>query len=209
MVTVYNELGEAIDIEEPQTWGDEYLKSKDKSLWTDVIVSEVTKLEDAETWVRVPRSKAKQCGQPVHRGKLLFKVKTDFEKRLAKRKARFVIIGKSIKQGRDYLEHYTCGAQLCSIRMVRIVVVERKWIRFRVDVINAFPQHRLNKPLLFCELPKGPFDWRDPTTGEEQIAEIKGNLYGTPMAPRIWTKGYTKHHVEVSQMNRCISTASI
>ena len=59
MVAVYNDAGEQEFIDSPVTWG-EYLKSPDKADWTDVIVSEVQKLEDADggrgTWIKVPRS---------------------------------------------------------------------------------------------------------------------------------------------------------
>ena len=46
------------------------------------------------------------------------------------------------------------------------------------------------------ELPDGPFDWSDPVTGERQIGLVQQNLYGTPPAPRTFTKGAKKHHVE-------------
>ena len=42
------------------------LRSPDKEAWTDCLVSEVQKLEDARTWVRVPRSEAVKAGKPVH-----------------------------------------------------------------------------------------------------------------------------------------------
>ena len=74
-----------------------------------------------------------------------------------------------------------------------IKVVAKKWIRFKFDVINAFPQVPADRPF-FVKLPEHPmFDWRDPQTGVEDIGYVTGNWYGIPPAPRTFTKQFHKH----------------
>lgn len=203
MVTLYDELGEPVQLDEPQTWG-EYLRSPRKAKWTDAIVTEVNALENAMTWVRVPRSKAREQKKQVLPTKFVFKVKSDSQKHHEKDKARFVVLGNMQKQGKDYLEHYAAGASFGNIRMVLITVVQRRWMRFRLDVSNAFPQHDAEEPF-FIELPKGPFDWRNPTTGEIDIGECSKNLYGTRPAPRVWVTGFSNYHTKDMAMEACDS----
>ena len=202
MISLFNELGEPVQMDEPQTMRD-VMRSPDKNAWIDTLVTEVTRLEDANTWLRVPRSAA--AGQPIHKIKPVFVVKTDATKKFTKRRGRYVIIGTTLKQGRDYLEHFTAGASLPSIRQTCIKVVVNGWMRFRLDVTNAFPQHAIEKSI-FVELPKidGVFDWRDPVTGEQQIGQVVQNLYGTPQGPRTWTENFVAYHVNSMQMDRCV-----
>lgn len=199
MITIYNEDGSPQHIDEPVTWA-EYLKSPDKAAWTETIITEVQKLEDADggrgTWIKVPRAAAK--GHVVHKTKIVFKVKTDSQKRYDKRKARFVVVGSRMLKGRDYLEKFTQGAALGAIKMVMINVVKRKWIRFRIDIVNAFPQEDIEREI-FMELPKGPFDWREPGM-DDPIALCRSNLYGTPAAPRTFTVAFHNHLVNSCQM---------
>ena len=192
MVTLYDDHGNTYTLDEPENW-QQYLKSKFRSDWERTLVQEVTKLEDMNTWTRVPRSAAK--GVPIHKCKVVWRLKTDGQKRLDKRKARVVIVGVRFNQGMDYLEHYSCGASFAAIRVVGIVVTAKGWILFKADVTNAFPHEKAEVPF-FMELPDGPFDWSDPVTGERQIGLVQQNLYGTPPAPRTFTKGAKKHHVE-------------
>jgi hypothetical protein len=117
-----------------------------------------------ETWIKVPRSAAR--GRLVHKVKIVFKVKADGQKRFDKRKARLVIVGTRFRQYIDYLEHFTVGASIGSLKMIAIYGKAMGWIRFKADIANAFPNEKVNAEVFF-ELPKGPFDWRDSITGEE------------------------------------------
>ena len=192
MVEVYNDLGEPEQMDEPATWA-EYLRSPDKAAWTNVLVHEVEKLEDVDggrgTWIVVPRAAAK--GHVVHKSKIVFKLKTDAQRKFDKRKARFVVIGTRMLKNRDYLEKFTQGAAFGSIKMTLCVVVHLKWIRFRIDVVNAFPQTDIEREI-FLELPKGPFDFAT-ESNPDPIGLCRANLYGTPPAPRTFTTQFHNH----------------
>ena len=106
-----------------------------------------------------------------------------------------MIVGTTFEQGVDYLEHFTAGACFGGLRMLAIIGKAKRWIMRKADVVNAFP-HETVEGDVFMRLPKGPFDWKDPVTGEEQVGKLVKNLYGTPFAPRRFTKGAYAHHIE-------------
>ena len=209
MVRVYDDAGGTYDIDEPESWS-EYLVSQWKDDWTQAIIKEVSRLEDMHTWKRVPRSWA--AGHPVHKSKVLFKAKLTEHKKLDRRKARVIIVGRRaiFQQGRDYLEHFAAGCSFATIRLVACLVHSRthfgqsvpralqpgeqpsKWVKFRYDVTNAFPHEAIERKI-FMELPRGPFDWTDPLTGEEQVGLLEQNLYGTPPGPRTFVEGVHAH----------------
>ena len=59
--------------------------------------------------------------------------------------------------------------------MTCIIIVSKQWIRFKFDVVNAFPQVDIDRPI-FVHLPEHPmFDWRDPQTGVTDIGLVNGN----------------------------------
>ena len=200
MVTVYDEHGSTYEIDEPSTWK-QYLQSRWFDEWTEVLVKEVTKLEDLETWVRVPASWAE--GHAVHRCRIVFKNKLTASKTLDRRKARVTLDGSRFKQFVDYLEHFASGCGFGTFRFLAVRLREDAWIRFAFDVTNAFPHEDIDQHT-FMELPRGPFDWTDPVTGEPQVALIQKNLYGTPSGPRTFTKGSVKYHLSIGFSNSAV-----
>ena len=57
-------------------------------------------------------------------------------------------------------------------------------------------------------LPRGPFDWTCPVTGEKQVAYLQKNLYGIPPAPRTFSKGVHKFHCSIG-FSSCIVESSL
>jgi hypothetical protein len=190
MITVYDDNGGTYQVDEPESWG-AYLKSRWKDDWTQALIKEVTKLEDMETWVRVPISWAK--GHVIHRCNELFKVKLDENKKVDRRKVRVYVCGNKYKQNLDYLEHFCSGATMGSLRMLKIKIREDGWVSFHFDVTNAFPHEAIDRKT-FMHLPRGPFDWTCQVTGERQVAYLQKNLYGIPPAPRTFSKGAHTFH---------------
>ena len=204
MVTVYDATGGTYQIDEPATWG-EYLRSRWKDEWTQALIKEVTKLEELGTWVRVPKSWAK--GHHIHRCRELFKVKFTESKTLDKLKVRVTLDGSGMQKFVDYLEHFASGTGFGTFRMLAVRIREDQWITFAFDVTNAFPREDIDRKT-FMHLPRGPFDWKDPVTGEEQVAYVQKNLYGTPSGPRTFTKGATKYHLEIGFHNSVVEQSA-
>ena len=193
MITVYDDAGGTYQIDEPDTWN-QYLNSRWKDDWTQALIKEVTKLEDLGTWVKVPISWAK--GHRIHRVKELFKAKLDENKKLDRRKVRVVVVGTGYQQSVDYLEHFTSGISLGALRMLKIKIREDGWISFHFDITNAFPHEDIERKT-FMHLPRGPFNNKDPVTGEQLVGYLQKNLYGTPPAPRTFSKGAHKYHLRI------------
>ena len=209
-MTVYDDAGGTYQLDSPQTYT-EYMASPWKDMWTQAMIKEVDKLEDQNTWIRVPRSWSK--GYKVHKVKGIWTNKLDPKLRLDRRKYRCVIVGIHFDQGLDYLEHFTAGAPFGALRLKCVVVTHKihlsqlkpegakLWVKFAFDVTNAFPHEPADRKI-FIELPKGPWDWRDPVSGEEQIGLLQRNLYGTPPGPRVFALGFKKHCND----NGCLSS---
>jgi hypothetical protein len=196
MVTLFDKEGRPYQLDEPNGWA-QHARSKFKEEWDSELVHEVTKLEDAGTWLRVPADAAK--GHKVHKLKPVHKVKKNEYGGFDNRRLRLVILGNRFEQGVDYLEHFSCGIGFPELRMLLIAVVNKPmrpsgkyWVRFRFDCINAFPQVPIERKI-FIELPKHPlFDWRDPQTNKDDVGWLQGNQYGTPPAPRTFSKQFHK-----------------
>ena len=111
-------------------------------------------------------------------------------------KVRVMVVGNRFKQYIDYLEHFTSGCSLPTLRLLKVRIREDKMVSFHFDITNAFPHEDIDRKT-FMHLPRGPFDWKCPVTGEQQVGYIEKNLYGIPPAPRTFMKGAHKYHMDI------------
>ena len=93
----------------------------------------------------MPKSMAK--GERIHNVLELFRVKTTEKNTLDRRAARVVVVGTRMRQGKEYLEHFSAGAQLGGIRFTLVSIVEDNLVRFAFDVRQAFPHEKIERKI--------------------------------------------------------------
>ena len=81
----------------------------------------------------------------------------------------------------DFYETFSPVARLETIRTVIVVVAQKKWKIFQLDVKSTFLIGKLDEKI-YVEQPQGFFV----QGGEEKVYRLKKSLYGLKQAPRVW-----------------------
>ena len=100
--------------------------------------------------------------------KWIYKIKLNQEGDIQKHKARLVARGFTQKPGIDFYETFSPVARLETIRTVIVVVAQKKWKIFQIDIKSSFLNGKLDEEI-YVEQPQGFFV----QGGEEKVYRLK------------------------------------
>ena len=160
----------------PATYNDA-ITDDNKVLWIEAIQSELTSLENLNTWTLVDSSSVHPHN--VLSSKWVFKVKEDQFGNVIKFKARLVVKGYEQQKGIDFFDTFSPVARLTSIRTLLALSAHRGMLIHQMDVNTAFPNAAVNEDI-FMYPPDGLH------TPPNHILKLNKALYGLKQAPREW-----------------------
>ena len=130
--------------------------------------------------------------------KLVFVVKPDVHGGILKYRVRMCVQGFKMKKGVDYFETFAAIPRMSSWRILMAIAVENQMYTKHIDVSSAFLHAKLDKEDWYImRLPIGRRQRGKPKhlgtklygdREEELYAVVTKGLYGTPPAPRAWSK---------------------
>lgn len=163
-----NKLGEPTSYKEA-------LSSPDKDKWLDAMLSEISSLNENETWelVKLPK------GRKALPSKWVYKIKMNPDGTVERYKARLVIKGFSQTPGVDYDKTFSPVARLNTIRALLATSVKQNLRLLQFDVTTAFLNGKVEEQI-FMKQPEGYND------GTDRVCLLKRSLYGLKQAPRCW-----------------------
>ena len=159
----------------------EALEGKDANAWKEAICKEMEGLEAMGTWEVVDKP---EHGHIVN-SKLVFKVKTDKNGILIKRKARLVAQGFTQQEGVDYDEIFSPVAPIAAVQAVLAIAQMHGWPVHAVDVVQAYLNSVL-KHQLYMYPPKGS------GIPDRKVLRILKGLYGLKQSGRKWNQELDK-----------------
>ncbi|XP_060208742.1 uncharacterized mitochondrial protein AtMg00820-like [Lycium barbarum] len=109
-------------------------------VWKTAMVEEIRMIEKNNTWELVDVPKERE----VVSLKWIYKIKLNQEGEIQKHKARLVARGFTQKPGIDFYETFSPVARLETIRTLIVVVAQKKWKIFQLDVKSAFLNGKLD-----------------------------------------------------------------
>lgn len=153
----------------------EALNSPDKDKWLEAMLSEISSLDENETWelVKLPK------GRKALKNKWVYKIKTNPDGTIKRYKARLVIKGFSQTPGVDYDKTFSPVARLSTIRALLATAVKQNLRLLQFDVTTAFLNGKVEEQI-FMDQPEGFND------GTDRVCLLKRSLYGLKQAPRCW-----------------------
>ena len=112
-------------------------------VWKKAMEEEIRMVEKNNTWelVAIPRERE------VVSLKWIYKIKLNKEGDIQKHKARLVARGFTQKPGIDFYGTFSQVARLETIRTVIVVVAQKKWKIFQLDVKSAFLNGKLDEEI--------------------------------------------------------------
>lgn len=169
--------------EDPLNYAD-VIGRHDEKEWLAAIDSELTSLEENETWEIVDKpADVKLLGT-----RWVFKVKD--EPSGIKYKARLVVRGYQQKEGVDYHETYAPVARLPTIRMLLALSVRHELAVRHLDVTTAFLYGNLDEDV-HLKAPDGV------NVPEGKVIKLRRSLYGLKQSPKCWN---TRFHDFVANL---------
>ncbi|KAL1217883.1 Retrovirus-related Pol polyprotein from transposon RE2 [Cardamine amara subsp. amara] len=144
--------------------------------WRVAMASEIKALEDNDTWTLVTLSK----GKKALGSKWIYKLKYNAYGFIERYKARLVVPGNLLVEGRDFNETFVPVSKMKTVRTLLEVAAAKDWEVHQMDVHNAFLHGDLEEEV-YMKLPPG-FETDDPI----KVCRLKKSLYGLKQAPRCW-----------------------
>ncbi|KAM1217065.1 hypothetical protein ACFX2I_013247 [Malus domestica] len=123
--------------------------------------------------------------------KWIFKTKFNQDGSIQKHKARLVARGFTQKPGIDFSETFAPVARLETIRTLIVVVAQKNWLIYQLDVKCAFFNGVLEEEV-YVKQPSGFMLER----GEDKVYKLKKALYGLKQAPQTWYAKIDKYFVK-------------
>jgi hypothetical protein len=165
------------------------LSSADKDEWLKAINSELSSLEENETWIKVPRSSLSPSTR-ILPSKFVLKVKHKPDGSVDKFKARLVVCGNLQRDGLDYDEVYAPTVQRTTFRVLCALSAQYHLYMHQMDVVTAFLNPELDEgEVIYMHLPSVL------TKDLTHVYLLKKAIYGLKQAPRRW------HHCLVTFLN--------
>jgi hypothetical protein len=131
---------------EPST-SEEEIKKKE---WKEAMMEEYQFIMKNDVWEVVPRPKEKF----VVTSKWVYKIKHVVDGSIDKYKARFVAIGFSQQEGKDYEETFSLVSRYTSIRAIISLVASMGWSLHQMDVKTSFLNGVIEEEL-YIDQPQG------------------------------------------------------
>ena len=151
---------------------------EDWPLWKEAMDKELATLEEAGTWVTVPRPN----GKNVVGSKWVFHIKRNADGSVNKYKARLVARGFTQIFGVDYYNTFSPVAKLASFRSVLALAARFDWEIKSFDFNGAYLNGELDEDEeIYMQAPPG-YEGQ----GEHQVKRLKKSLYGLKQAGRKW-----------------------
>lgn len=144
--------------------------------WREAMKSEVTSLEDNETWELTDLPPGKKCIG----SQWVFRVKLKADGTLERYKARLVALGNHQAEGLDYKETFAPVAKLTTVRLLLDVAAKRNYEVHQMDVHNAFLHGDLEEEV-YMRPPPG-----FTTPGDKRVCRLRKSIYGLKQSPRCW-----------------------
>lgn len=124
------------------------------------------------TW----RDMLRHASHKVLRGRWVFSVKRDANRKISRFKARWVVRGFSQREGIDFDETYTAVAKLVLLRVLFAMLAEEDLECYQYNLITAFLNALIGDHIVYVEQPHG-FE-----SGDTVCLLLKA-LYGLKQAP--------------------------
>ena len=133
-------------------------------VWKKSMEEEIRMIEKNIAWelVAIPRK------IEVVSLKWIYKIKLNEDVDIQNHKARLVARSFTKKPGTDFYETFSAVARLETIRNVIVVVTQKKWKIFQLDVKSTFLNGKLDEEI-YVEQPQGYFV----QGGEEKVYRLK------------------------------------
>jgi hypothetical protein len=145
--------------------------------WQEAMDREIATLEEAGTWVTVPRP----SGKNIVGSKWVFRIKRKADGNIEKYKARLVARGFTQKLGIDYFDTFSPVARLASFRTILAFAARNDWEIDTFDFNSAYLNGQLNEDEdIYMQSPPGY------ETQGESVKHLRKSLYGLKQAGRKW-----------------------
>lgn len=161
-----------------------YEEAKMDQNWTNAMKEELTMIEKYQTWKLVERPQDRK----LIGVKWIFRTKLNPDGSVNKHKARLVVKGYAQVSGVDFSDTYSPVARLDTIRMLLVIVAQKSWKIFQIDVNFAFLNGLLQEEI-YVEQPEG----FSVPGHEDMVYLLKKALYGLKQAPRDWYSRMDNH----------------
>ena len=149
----------------------------DWSKWQQSMDREISTLENAGTWINVPRPTNKN----IVGSKWVFRIKRKADGSIEKYKARLVAQGFTQKFGVDYFDTFSPVAKLSSFRIILAIAARNDWDADTFDFNGAYLNGELgDNEEIYMKPPPGY------TSEGEQVKRLLKSLYGLKQAGRKW-----------------------
>ena len=133
------------EVNEPET----YEEASQNSVWQKAMEEEIIALEQNQTWELVPRleyAKSISC-------KWAYKIMCLLDWSIERNKIQYVARGFSQEYGLDYDETYSPVVKITIIQVPPVLVVNKDWKLWQMDMKNAFLNVELNREF-YMDQPK-------------------------------------------------------
>lgn len=118
----------------------------------------------------------------------MYRTKLNADGSINKYKARLVVKGYAQICGVDYSDTFAPVARLDTIRLILVVVAQKNWRVYQLDVKSAFLNGFLQEEI-YVEQPEGFVKKGE----EDKVYLLKKALYGLKQAPRAWYNRIDEH----------------
>jgi hypothetical protein len=158
----------------------EALQSPQCSEWKEAILSELTSIEENQTWVLVDRPSNEQIN--VVSSKWVFTVKENIDGSIERFKARLVARGFSQKYGVDYFDTFSPVVNKETFRFMMTIASHFDYEIHTIDVSTAFLNGRLQEDI-YMDIPEG---YGTSGNMNGKVLKLIKSLYGLKQAPLAW-----------------------
>ena len=176
------------------------MKSAEAPRWKVAMREEFDSLEEFKTAELVPPP---QDGTPVARGLWRLLRKRDEHGNIARFKGRWVLDGRSQKQGVNFFNTHADVAHLDSVRAVLAQTAANQWDLEQFDIGNAFLNADID-----CTVYTQQVQGFEVPGKEHWVWKLRRALYGTKQAPRLWKarlkRWFLDHGFTVCSADACV-----
>jgi hypothetical protein len=152
--------------------------------WIAAMKEELFIIERNKTWELVNRPQNRK----VIEVKWVYRTKLNADGSINKHKTRLVVKGYAQIFGVDYSDTFAPVARLDTIILLLVVVAQKNWKVYQLDVKSAFLNGFLQEEI-YVEQPEGYVKEGE----EDKVYLLKKALYGLKQAPRAWYSIIDEH----------------
>ena len=163
------------------------LKGRNAKQWLNAIQTELSSLEENETWDLVDLP----VGKNVVGNKWVFKIKYSENGDISRFKARLVAQGFTQEYGVDYFDVFAPVARQTSIRVILGIANQLKMDVHQMDVISAFLNGELQEEIFMLQ----PDGFEDPEN-PDKVCRLNKAIYGLKQSARCWNSVIDSYLIE-------------